>query len=422
MSRRSSILPAVIAAALLLGAIPAGASPRLPRQASGEFPEAAPRAQAPTPRAFSLSRQDGNDTRGPLDLSSMKLTRGKKQDTISFTTIESVPNAAIDPNNGNFAILIDNNDNRKFDFAQYVFFAGGKIRGLLYNLRTDHTIDRTVPTSRTGPKAFRQVIERTRLQSPGTYRIALFAVYGASPCAQTCQDAIPNRFPLIPLDHRAPTASWDSAPPLSGDASSDLSAPIEFHFADDHFGTGVEFWTVERREMGSATWELVEQGTAVSPTVAVPGEEGKTYNVRFTVTDKQENRSVSSTKRITFPSDDDNGVIYNPVATQDVAATNWFLGTRTGISNALAPGTATFSFTGSAGTQVCVMGGPVASGTATADVTLDGFADVPMVEDVSVLLRSSLHCYSTNNDDPHTLVVTGTSASTFWIDGFYVVP
>ena len=209
MSRCPWILTAVIAGALLLlGAMPAGASPRVPRSASEELPEFAPPAQAPTDRSFSISRKDGNDTRGPLDLSSMKLTRGKKQDTISFTTLGPVSNAAIDPHNGNFAILIDNNDNRKYDFAQYVFFAGGKLRGVLYNLKTERTVDRTVPTSRTGPKAFRQVIERTKLQSPGTYRIALFAVYGASPCAQTCVDSIPNRLPLIPLDHRAPTVSW----------------------------------------------------------------------------------------------------------------------------------------------------------------------------------------------------------------------
>ena len=396
MSRRSSILTAVIAAALLLGAMPAGASPRVPRQASEELPEAAPRAQAPTPRAFSISRNDGNDTRGPLDLSSMKLTRGKKQDTISFTTIESVPNAAIDPNNGNFAILIDNNDNRKFDFAQYVFFAGGRIRGLLYNLKTNHTIDRTVPTSRTGPKAFRQVIERTRLQSPGTYRIALFAVYGASPCAQTCQDAIPNRFPLIPLDHRAPTVSWDSAPAYSGDASSDLSAPIEFHFSDDRFGTGIENWTVERREIGSSTWELVDEGTSTHPTVAVPGEEGKSYDVRFTVTDKQENWKHSSTKRITFPFDDDSAT-YDPSVAQDVAASGWFMGTRTGISNAVAPG------------------------TATADVLLDGEVQSSMDVDTSFPLHGRVACYGTDNANTHTLVVTGTSATTFWIDGFYVV-
>jgi hypothetical protein len=45
-----------------------------------------------------------------------------------------------------------------------------------------------------------------------------------------------------------------------------------------------------------------------------------------------------------------------------------------------------------------------------------------MTEDVSVLLRSVLQCYTTDNVNPHTLLVTGTSAPTFWVDGFYVVP
>ena len=53
---------------------------------------------------------------------------------------------------------------------------------------------------------------------------------------------------------------------------------------------------------------------------------------------------------------------YDPRVIQDVAATGWFLGTRTGISNTVAPGTATFTFTGGTGTEVCVMGGPVAFG------------------------------------------------------------
>ena len=54
--------------------------------------------------------------------------------------------------------------------------------------------------------------------------------------------------------------------------------------------------------------------------------------------------------------------IYDPTVTQDEAATGWFLGTRSGISNTVAPGTATLSFTGGTGTQVCVMGGPVGFG------------------------------------------------------------
>lgn len=68
------------------------------------------------------------------------------------------------------------------------------------------------------------------------------------------------------------------------------------------------------------------------------------------------------------------------------------------------------------------MGGPVDSSTATADVSLDGAAQLPMTEDVSVLVHGRILCYVTDNANPHILLVTGTSASTFWIDGFYVVP
>ena len=93
------------------------------------------------------------------------------------------------------------------------------------------------------------------------------------------------------------------------------------------------------------------------------------------------------------------------------------------ISNAVAPGTATFTFTGGTGTEVCVMGGPADSGTATADVSLDGVA---AAADGRGRLRSGARPHRsatcTDNATTHTLVVTVTSASTFWIDGFYVVP
>ena len=81
MSRRSSILTAVIAAAFLLGVMPAGASPRVPRWAAGASTEHRPGGEAPAERLFSITRKDGNDVKGPLDLASMKISRGKNQDT-----------------------------------------------------------------------------------------------------------------------------------------------------------------------------------------------------------------------------------------------------------------------------------------------------------------------------------------------------
>ena len=423
MSRRPSIPIAVITAVLLLlGVMPAGASPRVPRFASKGLPEIAPPAQAPTGRAFSISRNDGNDVPGPLDLASMRISRGKSNDTVAFAAHGAVSNTAIDPSNGNFAILIDINDDRDYDYGQYVFFAAGKLRGTLVNLNTNNLIDRTVPTSRTGSRGFRQVIQRAKIHSPGTYRFAVYGYYQASPCSKQhpCIDTIPNRYPLIPLDHRAPSSAWDSWETYSGDATDDLTSPVQFHFDDDQFGTGVKGWEVQRRKAGATKWVTVDHGKTISPTVLVPGAAGNTYDVRTIVVDRQKNRKISTSKRTTFPYDDD-AAVYDPSVIQDETATGWFLGTRSGISNAV-PGTATFTFTGGSGTQVCVMGGPVDSGTATADVDLDGAVVVPMTEDVSVLVHSRIQCYLTDNANPHTLVVTGTSASTFWIDGFYVVP
>jgi hypothetical protein len=426
MSRRSSILTAVVAAVvLLLGAIPAGASPRVPRWATDAADGIAPKAQAPVDSLFSITRKDGNDVRGPLDLASAKISRGKTKDTVALTGRGPISNQDLDINDGNLLILIDTNDAPPFEYGQYVFYAGGKLRGVLVNLGTNNIVDRTVPTSRTGPRGFRQVIQRAKIHSPGTYRFIAGSYYQGSPCseAHACIDTIPNRYPpLIPLDHRAPSFGWDDWETYSGDVSDDLTSPIEFHVADDQFGTGVREWMVQRRDPGGGhTWTTVEHGKGLTPTVDVTGEEGATYDLRTVVIDQQKNRTVSTSKRTTFPYDDD-AATYNPLVTQDEAATGWFLGTRSGISNTVAPGTATFMFTGGSGTQVCVMGGPVDSGTATADVSLDGAAQLPMTEDVSVLVHSRIQCYTTNNADPHTLLVTGTSASTFWIDGFYVVP
>jgi hypothetical protein len=426
MSRRPSILTAVIAGALLLlGALPAGASPRVPSWAAGASAGIAPEAKAATERAFSISRKDGNDVRGPLDLASMKISRGKTKDTVAFMGRGPISNGDLDINDGNLLILIDTNDAPPFEYGQYVFYAGGKLRGVLVNLGTNNIVDRTVPTSRTGPRGFRQVIQRAKIHSVGTYRFIAGSYYQGSPCseAHACIDTIPNRYPpLIPLDHRAPSFGWDDWETYSGDVSDELTSPIEFHVADDQFGTGVKEWIVQRREPGGGhTWTTVEDGKGLTPMVDVPGAEGATYDLRTIVIDRQNNRKISTSKRTTLPFDGD-AAVYNPLVIQDEAATGWFLGTRSGISNTVAPGTATFAFTGGTGTEVCVMGGPVDSGTATADVMLDGAEVLPLTEDVSVLVHSRIQCYVTDNANPHTLVVEGTSASTFWIDGFYVVP
>ena len=49
----------------------------------------------------------------------------------------------------------------------------------------------------------------------------------------------------------------------------------------------------------------MEDGKGLTPTVDVPGAEGATYDLRTIVVDRQKNRTVSTSKRTTFPYDDD---------------------------------------------------------------------------------------------------------------------
>jgi hypothetical protein len=81
----------------------------------------APEASAPLGASFAIRRDDGNDVKGDLDLRSMRISRGKAKDTIAFATFDPVSNTAIDPENGNFAVLIDTDNDRDYDFGQYVF-------------------------------------------------------------------------------------------------------------------------------------------------------------------------------------------------------------------------------------------------------------------------------------------------------------
>jgi hypothetical protein len=81
--------------------------------------------------------------------------------------------------------------------------------------------------------------------------------------------------------------------------------------------------------------------------------------------------------------------------------------------------TATMAFTGAA--EVCVMGGPVAAGlTATADLTIDGVGAGTATETDSTAARERFLCVNVGGG-AHDMVLTGTSAVAFVLDGLYVV-
>jgi hypothetical protein len=426
MSRRSPFLIATTILVLVASALPAGASALAPPQLrwapSAHAAAPAVRAEAATSPSFSISRSDGNDANGPLDLASMKISRGKTQDTVTFSTIGPVTNSDLDPNhgNGNFVILIDTNDDQEYEYGQYLFYAAGKLRGVLVRLRGNNVVDRTVPTSRTGPRGFRQVIQHGKIFTPGTYRFALFGVYRSTPCGQPCVDAIPNRYPLIPLDFRAPSSKWLSVIPYASDESIDLTSDVQFAFEDNKFGTGVRGWALQSRLLGGGTdWTLVKEGRGLDPIVSVAGAAGGTYELRVRLVDKQGNRSVSKVRSTTFPFDDrDVAAVYEGVTTQ-IDDPGAFLGTTT----ALEPGakvTFTFeSFVG--GSRFCLVAGPSAD-LSTAQMRVDDDSLHPWADETTPE-HHRLACDNLGAAGEHTMTLeVDPGVAALVVDGFAIGP
>lgn len=367
---------------------------------------------------FSLSRSDGNDVHGPLDLRSMRIARGKHQDTIWFTTFGPVGNSAIDPHNGNFAVLIDTNDDRKFDYGLYVFYSR-RLRGLLVK-GARHRVGKA-PTTRIGPREFRTRLAHGQIDDPGTYRFAVFSYYQSAPCSthNACIDAVPNRFPLVPLDYAPPSTNWVSVPEFSSDASSDLSSRVTFTTADNKAGTGVKTWTLERRLLGSGKWRPFKKGRGKHGAVDVTGKEGASYDLRIVVTDKQKNRKTGKEQRTTFPYDDRNAKIAYSSSTQ-ATATDAFLGT---ISTVGFSGTDTVTFTLPAGRKACILGGPTAGGIAHVDATIGGSTVPAFTETSATAPREQLHCYlSFAGGDQLVLTPDVSSTDGFVLDGIAVKP
>jgi hypothetical protein len=420
MVRRSFAVLLVSTSLVAGAALPSSAGPRVPRFVTkGPFGEVAPVARAIAGDGFAISRKDGNDVKGPLDLASMKITRGGKSDAVSITAQERVDNDSIKPENGNFAILIDTNDNRKYDFGQYLFFSGNHLHAVLVNLRTNNTVDRSAPISRSSSWTLRTVIQHRKIDSPGTYRFAVVSYYQARPCSRRhpCIDAIPNRFPLIPLDHRDREVTWGPFSRVSDATLGDPSTTVQFTLADDKFGTGVKSWKLQSRAVGTTTWTTEDSGGGGGLTSAdLSGSPGDSLQVRVLVVDKQKNERASTIKSYSFPYDETDSTIFSFGAGWSAAASAqdpYFGAAQAGSDGSIA--TVNFS-----GTSICILGGPTAA-TASAEVKIDGVQRVPtLYEQPTTLPRTSVWCWINLTTDPHTAEVEVTSTEPLIIDGVYL--
>jgi hypothetical protein len=362
-----------------------------------------------------ITRKDGNDTRGPLDLAAVQVSHAKGGHVFKMTTLAPFTNAEANAKNGFFQILLDTNADRRPNYLIDVFYAAGHFRGVLFK-PNGTVITFRLKAARASSKAVMVTLPLAKIAQKGSYDFAALSFYRGSPCSKSnpCVDAIPNRFPLIRHDYTAPTIIWGAVPTYSTDASATLTFPAQFSVHDDIYGSGVKSWTLQRRAVGASTWVSVKTGTALNPTVQVAGEEGTTYDLRIVAVDRQKNKRSSTTKRTFVPYDDRNLIFAYSSSVQNDGISEAFLGTTSSV-----PQTGTITFTTPFdASDVCVVGGPTTGSVANASFSAGGSI---LSEDGSTPARAH-SCVGISVSRGTMVTFTVSSAEPFVFDGIILVP
>ena len=363
--------------------------------------------------AGGISRSDGNDVPGPLDLASMRLTPISGGDRIQIRTLAKFTNGQLDGDAGWFEVDFDTNADRKYDFWAVVFYANGKLVAVQGQGRNAL---RRLPVRRVDTRTVSFDIAHRNLGNVSSYDFVVYSIWRAKPCsnANVCVDTIPNRYPLIRHDFTPPTITWGTVPAVSTDVSATLDYDVHVTVHDDTYGSGVKRWTLQQRQ-DTGSWTTVGSGRTKNVTESVTGVEGEVTFVRVLAVDKQGNRRTSSMKKTVVPWDDRNVLFgYSVPATEADGVSDAFLGT----TSTLAQGdviTATLP----AGTDICVLGGPTSTTTAAAlELSIGGNLVTTFNENDGTSYRSPLCAGSPIAAGAVTLEVT--SAEPFVFDGLFL--
>jgi len=379
-------------------------------------------ATAPAAQA-DIVRTDGNDTKGPLDLSNVHLTPLRTADRFEVKTFTRFTASQLDGDHGWIEVDFDTNGDRTYDFWVAVFYHKGKLIALQGHRSN---VIRQLPARRVDPRTISFEITHNQLDGVHSYDFAAVSVWRAAPCSnkKPCVDTIPNRYPLLRYDFTPPTVTWKNPPTMSTQASDTLTFPVSVVLKDDKYGSGIKSWVFQLSDDGS-DWSTFQTGTATSPTIQIPGESGHRYDYRMIVVDKQGNKETSKWHYNTLVPFDDRDPSLTYSAGVQSARAGAFDGTITSLAQTeTLTYTATFSgVTGIAGEQFdIIMGKPATPGsTATATVSIDGFYQDTLTENDNTSVMQISEGFGPQSGT-HTIVVTTTSAEPFVIDGFYEYP
>jgi hypothetical protein len=304
--------------------------------------------------AYSLTKSDRNDTRGPLDLAAVRLDRTGSDMTFTFRTRQRFSPFFLGQRSY-FGVAFDVDLDGDADRCAFVYRPVRRLSGLFTNCRA--RLLNNPPVTRTGP---RSIAIGLGVQSfEGSLRWGAFSFYERDePCyPRGCFDSVPDRRSVY-FDLEPPTAAWTTS--LSGRNSSmqlstTTSIPLDLELHDAQ--PGALDYTIERGlDVG---WEAIASGSGSGPlTHVLEAEEGTSYALRLRVVDHAGNEGGSSTLRLNVPYDDSNaGAVYGAGWSPIAADGHYFAGVH---ASSTTGAVMTFTFTGR---TLLLMGGP-GNGTA----------------------------------------------------------
>ena len=363
-------------------------------------------------------KTDGNDTPGPLDLASVRVSPVDGGDKIQVATLASFTQAQLDGDKGWIEVDFDLDANEKYDFYVVVFYYKGNLHAVEVE---DGTSSGNLPVKRVNKRTVAFTIKHNTLGFHVTsYDFAAASIWRAAPCTKTkpCVDTIPNRLPLLRSDFTAPTVTWVTPPKWTTDVSDSLTFPLKFTVKDDVHGSGVKSWDLEKKPFGVIGWTVVDTGSNSSVTAQVTVAAGDESDYRVVAVDRQGNKRISTLQRITAPYDDvDPLITYGGSVTHHSGVTGPFLGTATAMATS-----STATITLPEYWRMCVLTGPTGLGeSASAEISISGLTEMTVTETSSTPVRE-MRCIDIGGSGELEMVITVTSADDFVLDGIALFP
>ena len=256
--------------------------------------------------AHVFTKNDGDDSRGKLDLRSVSVSHTATGVVHKVTTYNAWTARSLGADSF-FIIEIDKNEGPQGDYERCAFiFYTNRLRGSLTNCGARFI--RFLPVSKVSGTTAKITIPKS--QTGSVYWWAAASVWvGHAPCGRKgCVDFAPNDFPDILHDMVPPIMTMATTTLRVWEPPTDsTSADFRLHFSVSDEHAGIKSWTVQRHPIGSGSWTFVVSGSgsgAKSP--LVHGAEGTRLDYRVVAKDKQGNTKIGPMRLVLIPRDDDS--------------------------------------------------------------------------------------------------------------------